>query len=317
MDYLFIVAGLGLLFAGGELLVRGSISIAERLGISQLLIGIAVVGFGTSAPELLVSVDAAMGGSPEIALGNVVGSNISNILFILGIAVLIAPMTKWPRSVRRDALVMTFATALLLAAVQLQQIGPSVGAVFIVILGIYLYSAYRLEQADGNAIAEEPKSGEFKTKPVSSLWRAALTAAAGLALLVVGANLLVDGAVSLARGYGLSEAVIGLTLVAVGTSLPELATAIVAARRKHTAVVLGTVIGSNIFNILLILGTTALTVPMGVGSRFRTFDVPFLLGLSALLLLLLFKANRIGRTMGAAMLAIYCAYSVSLLWGGA
>jgi cation:H+ antiporter len=295
--------------------VRGSIAIAERLGISPLLIGITVVGFGTSAPEMLVSIDAARRGSPEIALGNVVGSSIGNILLILGIAVLITPMTKWPRSVRRDVLMMTLVTFMLLGAVQLQQIDATMGLVFISILGVFLYGSYWLEQRDEHPTVREQKAQEIKIKPVGSPWLAALATVTGLGLLVWGASLLVAGAVSVARGYGLSEAVIGLTLVALGTSLPELATAIVAARRQHPDVVLGTVIGSNIFNVLAILGATALIVPIGVSDRFRSFDVPIMLGVSVGLLLLLLLAKRIGRGAGIVMLAAYIAYTTLLFIG--
>ncbi len=308
LDIVFVVAGLVLLFLGGEALVRGSVAIAEKLGLSKLLIGLIIVGFGTSAPELLVSVNAALGGASDISIGNVVGSNIANILLIVGVTAAIVPISGWGRSAKREAFVALIVSFALYGLVFGAAIGRVEGAVMVSVLIAYLGTVYWLERKEAASELYEHETEEFEGLPAKQAWLAPVLSIAGIGLLVVGADLLVDGAVSIARAFGVSDAVIGLSLVAIGTSLPELATAIVAAVRKHLDVVLGNVIGSNIFNILSILGITTIIQPIDISARFRAFDVPIMLATAAVLLLLLFVAKSIGRATGVIMLVAYAAY---------
>ncbi len=316
-DLLLVAAGLALLFVGGEGLVRGAVAIAERFGISKLLIGLVIVGFGTSTPELLVSVNAALDGAPEIALGNVVGSNIANILLIIGIAAAIAPITGWDRGALREAFVATLVALSTLGLVQADVISRLHGTVMLTVLVAYLFSTYWLERRNRKSQTFEHEAEAFEDMPMQRAWQAPLFVVAGIAALVFGADLLVQGSVSIARAYGVSDAVIGLSLVAIGTSLPELATAVVAAVRRQSDVVLGNVIGSNIFNILAILGITVVIQPMDVAARFREIDAPIMVAASLLLLGLLFATRSIGRIWGVLMLAAYAAYMVFLFSTGA
>lgn len=316
-DLLLVAAGLALLFVGGEGLVRGAVAIAERFGISKLLIGLVIVGFGTSTPELLVSVNAALDGAPEIALGNVVGSNIANILLIIGIAAAITPVTGWDRGALREAFVATLVALATLALVQADVISRLHGTVMLTVLAAYLVSTYWLERRNRHSQTFEPEAEAFEDSPLPRPWQAPLFVVAGIAALVFGADLLVQGSVSIARAFGVSDAVIGLSLVAIGTSLPELATAVVAAIRRQSDVVLGNVIGSNIFNILAILGITVVIQPMDVAARFREIDAPIMVAASLLLLGLLFATRNIGRIWGVLMLTAYAGYMVFLFSTGA
>jgi cation:H+ antiporter len=309
MDVLYIAAGLGLLFAGGEGLVRGSVSIAERFGLSKLLIGLVIVGFGTSTPELLVSVNAALAGSSSVALGNVVGSNIANILLILGLSIAIAPVVNWKKTAMREALVMMLVALVLYGLVHGDVIGRIEGAILIAALIIYIGSTWWLETRESEKRFFEHEAEEFEATTPRPLWKSGLFVVAGIGVLMLGADLLVKGAINIASALGVSDAVIGLTIVAVGTSLPELATAIVAAVKRHGDMVLGNVIGSNIFNILAIMGATALIAPIGVEERFSTLDAPVMVGVSALVVLALFALKKLGRVLGVAMMGGYAAYA--------
>jgi cation:H+ antiporter len=309
MDYLYILIGLAGLFFGGEALVRGSVAIAERLGISKLVIGLTIVGFGTSMPELLVSMNAALAGSSDIALGNVVGSNTANILLILGLSALVYPISNWDSNVRRDALVALAVAVLTMILVQFAVIGRISGLLMVGALGLYLWSIFAKEKLAPSQITDE--SDPHRAPRLSPLL-AGSAVILGLILLVTGADFLVDGATNIARALGISEAVIGLTIVAVGTSLPELATSVSAALRKQSDVALGNVVGSNIFNILGILGLTAFVHPVGVGAGFASFDAPVMLAATLLLAGLLFFAKVIDRRIGAAMVAAYVAYTLVL-----
>lgn len=315
-DLFLVAAGLVLLFLGGEGLVRGSIAIAERLGISKLLIGLVIVGFGTSTPELLVSVNAALEGAPEIALGNVVGSNIANVLLIVGLAAVITPILGWERAAVREALVATLVTLAAFALVQGEIITRIEGIAMLMVFAGYLFSSYWPERRDRAAKTIQPETEALAEIPLPRPWLAPALALGGIAALVFGADLLVDGAVNIARDFGVPDAVIGLSLVAVGTSLPELATAIVAAIRRHSDVALGNVIGSNIFNILAILGVTVVIQPIQVSARFREIDTPVMLGAALLLLALLFASKGIGRGWGALMLVLYMGYMAFLFLSG-
>ena len=300
VDYLYLVVGLIGLFFGGEALVRGSVGIAWRMAIPPLLIGLTVVGFGTSTPELLVSVDAAWRGVPDIALGNVVGSNIANILLIIGLSALVWPIRVMGATLRRDTAVMMAAALVLVPVFAMGQLGGFAGLILVAGLVAYLVWAYR---QPGEVVADEVGAPAPASTLVSTLW-----VIGGLVALMVGARFLVDGAVNIARGYGISEAFIGLTIVAVGTSLPELATSLIAAFRRQSEIAIGNIVGSNIFNVLGILGVTALIAPIPVASRFLTFDLPVMIAVSLVLTGLLLTRPVIGRGVGVVMLAGYVAY---------
>jgi cation:H+ antiporter len=299
LDWIFLFGGLVALFLGGEALVRGSVGIARKLAIPPLLIGLTVVGFGTSTPELLVSVDAALRGVPDIAVGNIVGSNIGNILLIVGLSALVWPIRVMGGTLRRDTAVMMAAALALIPLFWLGQMGRLSGGILVAGLIGYLVWAY---------LHPGPDSAEDDTAPVLPLWQSALWVAVGLGALMIGARFLVDGAVNIARGYAVSEAFIGLTIVAVGTSLPELATSLIAALRRQSEIAIGNIVGSNIFNVLGILGVTALIAPIPVADRFLRFDLPVMIAASLVLTALLLTRPKIGRPVGVVLLLAYVAY---------
>lgn len=312
-----IVAGMALLLGGGEALVRGAVAIARRLGVSPLLIGLTLVGYGTSTPELVASLEAAFAGVPDVALGNVVGSNIANVLLILGVAVLVSPLRIEPSSFRRDAVALIVSAVAAVALAATGEVGRVAGLILLGLVVLYTVATYRAEAAkpdEWGAILEA--EGELKdgSRPLGSA-RAVAFAVGGIVATVVGAGLLIDGAVTLARGLGVSELVIGLTLVAVGTSLPELATALVAAWRGQTELAYGNVVGSNIYNLLGILGITALASPLPVPAGLLAFDLPVMLAATAALILFALTGWRIGRREGATLLAGYLLY-LGALFGG-
>ena len=308
MMYLEVAGGLVLLLLGGEMLVRGAVSLARRLGVSALVIGLTVVGFGTSAPEAVVSIGAVLKGVPDIAVGNVVGSNIANILLVLGVAVLIFPIACDPRSVKRDGYTLLATTAIFVLAAWTGSFERWMGIVMLGGLAGYLAYCYRdehgREASDPAAELHIREAEEIETLP-GSVWVPWATAGAGILVLVVGADFLVEGGVELARALGVSEAVIGLTLIAVGTSLPELATAVVAALRRHTDVVLGNVIGSNMFNLLGVLGAAALVHPVAVAEKFLRMDLWIMLGVTIAGLLFMVRGWRLSRTDAAILLIGY------------
>ncbi|MFV0360645.1 calcium/sodium antiporter [Tropicimonas sp.] len=306
-DFALVAAGLAALFFGGDRLVSGAVALAERAGISPLVIGLTIVGFGTSAPELVTSIQAALDGSPGIAIGNVVGSNIANILLILGIAALVAPIAVAAQALRRDGLAMAIATLLGAALLYAGDLERTQGLLLLAGLAIYLLIAFRGEAA---AAPTSDETGAVRMPSLSAVG----TFLVGLALTLLGARLLVDGATSLAESFGVPDAVIGLTVVAVGTSLPELVTSLTAARRGHADVALGNVIGSNIFNILGILGVTALVRPLRPDHTGMNADLLVMIGATALILVFAATDRTISRREGALLLSLYVAY---LLWLGA
>lgn len=280
--------------------MRGSVGIAQRMSIPPLLIGLTVVGFGTSTPELLVSVDAALRGVPDIAIGNIIGSNIANILLIIGLSAFVWPIRVTGGTLRRDTVVMVMAAIVLVPIFALGEMGRVIGILLIAGLAIYLVWAYRQSTRVLTEAGDVQVPGSAH---MSIFW-----VIAGLFALGIGARFLVDGAVSVARGYGISEAFIGLTIVAVGTSLPELATSLIAAFRRQSEIALGNVVGSNIFNVLGILGVTAVITPVPVASRFLAFDLPIMIGVSVLLTILLRMCPVIGRGVAVFFLAGYVTY---------
>jgi cation:H+ antiporter len=303
MAYLQLVAGLAFLLAGGDFLVRGSVAVAERLGVSPLVIGVTLVGFGTSSPELVACLQAALAGAPGIALGNVVGSNIANVLLILGLGAVLAPIDVQPGSFRRDGPVTLLASL----GFALLCLRPEIGRIEGVLLlaGLLVYTAW--------CFAAERKAGgitEADLVPPAgrSLPTSLAIALGGLAAILLGARLLVDGAVEIAQLWGVSDAVIGVSIVAIGTSLPELATTLAAARKGALDVAFGNIIGSNLFNILGIAGVTALVVPLRVPPEIATFDVWVMFGTAVFAVAFAITSWRVIRLEGAALLLAYGAY---------
>ena len=311
-DIAYLVAGAVLLFGGGEFLVRGSVAIATRYGISKLVVGLVIVGFGTSAPELLVSVQAALSGSPDISVGNVVGSNIANVLLIVGAAGLIAPVANSDPAIRRDLIMMVAASLIAVALFLTGNIGRLAGAGLLAALAVYLFTTYALEQKRRRLAkgSDRDDADRDDDEEGLALLPALLRVVAGIVMLVVGARLMVTGAVGIARDFGVSEAVIGVTVVAIGTSLPELATALIAGWKRQSQVVLANVVGSNIFNILSILGATAVIAPIAVSGRFAIWDGPIMAAIAVAMLAYLFAFRTIGRPMAAVMLVAYAGYIV-------
>jgi cation:H+ antiporter len=298
MTYLFFVLGLVALFFGGEYLVRGASAIARKFNLSPMVIGLTIVGFGTSAPEMLVSVQAALAGQPAIAIGNVLGSNIANILLILGLSALIAPLLIPVRKLWRDLAFMLLATAVIWVMLLDGQVTRLDGVLLLAGLVIFLIVAFVIGKSDDDQSIE----GDIPQ------WKAWAMTLGGLVVLVIGARFLVDSATDIARTFGISEAIIGLTIVAVGTSLPELATSVIAAIRKQTEIAVGNIVGSNIFNIFGILGTTAVLAPIPSEARFAAIDMPWAMGTAVGLTILAFVLGGLPRIAGVVLLAAYGGY---------
>ncbi len=297
---LYSLAGLVGLAIGGELLVRGAVGIAQKLGISTLITGLVIVGFATSMPEMVASVQAALAGSPQIAWGNIVGSNLANTLLILGVSALVMPIAL-TGSGRRDAIV-ALACTLLLWALAWSQLGSRwIGVALLV--GIVAYIVWRYRHPGGAALDEDDDDDE-NGGPGSGIVAFGLFVV-GLAILVLGGQALVTGAIDLARIIGVSETVIGLTVVAVGTSLPELAASIAAAVRGKSGLALGNVVGSNIYNILLIGGATMSIAPFALPQSLVGVQMALLTASAVLLLALLWFGSNIGRIVGGLLVAAF------------
>ncbi len=309
LSTLYVLVGIGLLTVGGEALIRGALGAANRFGVSPLLSGLVIVGFGTSMPELVVSVEAALGGQPDIAIGNVVGSNIANILLILGLCALISPLAVTALALRRDAVTVIAACVLFVVLAGSDDLSHLDAAVLLLSLFAYLAWAYWSEKfnAAPSAVVHQAEANEVTLVPKSAGW-SAIAIIIGLVFLITGSKVLIKGAVGLAYGLGVSEAVIGLTLVAVGTSLPELTISVIAALRRHADVAVGNVLGSNIFNLLGILGVSALLQPLDVRGRIMDFDQWVMLGAAVLLFVFLFTGRRLSRIEGGVLLIGYAAY---------
>ena len=309
MTYLQVILGFALLLGGAEFLVRGAVQVAMKLGLSMLLIGMTVVAFGTSAPEFVVSLNAALDGSEAIALGNVVGSNIANILLILGATALLAPIVVDTRAVIRDGLMLTGASVLFTWLCLSGTVSQIAGGLMVLVLFGYFLRSYLSERRDGVASAHlhEREAEEF-TDTEMSTGMAWLSLIGGLIALSFGADQLVTGASSIARSFGVSEEVIGLTLIAFGTSLPELAASVVAARRGHTDVSIGNVIGSNLFNTLGVAGGVALVVPLSVPDQLIRFDLWIMMAATLVILAYLAMGSRFGRREGLIFLGAYGLY---------
>lgn len=314
-----LVLSLVLLTGGAEFLVRGAVSVARRLGLSSFFIGLTIVGFGTSTPELCTSLTAAARGSGDLAVGNVVGSNTFNIAVILGITALMGPIRIRLEVVRREVfVVLAVGFAPLVAAASGGRIGRAAGVVMVALLAVYLWRGYlagRTRASADDADAERELEREFGATAGGWRGHGAVHGAmilAGLALLVGGSWVLVYSASSIARGLGVSELVIGLTIVAAGTSAPELVTSLVAAVRGQSDIAVGNILGSNIFNILGILGITCAILPQEVSRQVLLFDLPVMLVASAACIPIMFSGARISRAEGVALLAGYALYGYAL-----
>ncbi len=303
--WFMILAGLVLLTIGAEGLIRGASALARRLGMSELLIGLTLVGFGTSSPELVSSVGAALAGFAGVAVGNVVGSNIANILLILGLSALIAPIAVGEKGFRRDAFVMAAATIAAIAVSFTGEFGRMTGVAFLVALAGYLYWAYLSEKSAGQAQAEAQTAANV---PHGSVPVSVFFAIGGLVLLGIGAHLLVTGAIGIAKSLDVSETLIGLTIVALGTSLPELVTSVMASIRGKSDLALGNIVGSNIYNILGILGATALIHPVAAPLAIVQFDNWVMLAATVALILFAITRNHIERWEGGVLVFGYGAY---------
>ena len=298
LDSLSLAGGLVLLVGAASLLVRGASALALRVGLSPLVVGLTVVAFGTSAPELVVSVQAALAGAGGIAVGNVVGSNIANVGLILGVAALVRPIVSDASVLRRDLPILVGATLLGALVLHDRAVGRAEGAVLVV--GLVAYLAWSVWSARRDAAPPEvPVAG--------SMGRSLLWIALGLGGLIVGSRLFVGGAVGLAEAAGVSNAVIGLTVVALGTSAPELATSIVAAVRGESEIAVGNVVGSNLFNVLGILGAAALVRPLAAPGL-QLVDVAMMTGLALALIPMMWSGRRLVRAEAALLVAVYVGY---------
>lgn len=301
-----VLAGLALLYFGGEALVKGSASAALKLGVTPLVVGLTIVAFATSSPELVVCVDSALNGYGPIAVGNVIGSNIFNVGVILGLSALVCPMRVQVQLIRFDVPVVIFASMLSGWMLRDTVVGRIEGG--LLLAGLFAYVFFVVLQAKRERvpqIAEEFAEGV--PKPNRALWIDLLLIIGGLAFLVGGGRLLVIGAVTVARELGMSEALIGLTIVAAGTSMPELATSLVAALRKEPDIAIGNILGSNVFNLFGILGVSALTVPLSA-QGVATADLAVMTGFAIILLPLLWSGFTLSRWEGGLLLLAYVGY---------
>ena len=311
LPYVLIVVALLLLFGGAELLVKGSASLAARAGLTPLVIGLTVVAFGTSSPELAVSLKAALAGQGDVAVGNVVGSNVLNIAVILGLSAVICPISVHLQLIKVDVPIMILVSVLLPVLLSDGRLGRVEGG--LLCAGIVVYTIFNVMMARKGAAAEvESEFAESVPKSTKHWSFDLVLIGGGLATLVVGSRLLVDNSIEVARAFQISEAVIGLTVVALGTSMPELATSIIAAVRRQPDIALGNAIGSNIFNILATLGLSSLMVPMTAGG-ITLVDYAVMVGTAVLLLPFLMTGPRLGRLEGLVFLGGYCGY-LAFLW---
>ena len=311
MEWLFAGLGLVILLLAGDSLVRGAVNLALRLGIPALIVSLTIVAFGTSAPELLISIQAVLKNVPGIAIGNVVGSNTANILLVLGFPAILAVLHTSHCDSRATFIQMIVATLLFIGLAFRGVFDAMAGAVLLAALFYILFVAFRAAQAHRRAGDDEPEEPEG-ADPDMPWWKIHLFLGLGLVGLPLGADLLIDSAEVIAREFGVSEAVIGLTLVALGTSLPELATTTMAALRRQADVAIGNVIGSNMFNLLAIIGIAAFIGPLPVDPEFLRFDLWVMLGASLLLIPFVFFKWDINRPLGILLTLLYLLYVVAV-----
>lgn len=318
MDIILVIAGLVILLVAGDFLVKGAVSLSLRLGIPALIVSFTIVGFGTSAPELLIAVQSALEGAPGLALGNVVGSNIANVLLVLGIPAILSPMDTSRCDTRRTYIQMMGVSVIFVALCYMGPLYIWHGLVLVTLLAAMLGDAFRSAVASRKGVNIDDVTSEELAEledadPNMPVWRVVAYLLIGIIGLPFGADVLIEGAINLARDNGISEEVVGLTLVAVGTSLPELATTVVAALRKQADVALGNVIGSNMFNLLAIMGVASFFGPLGVSEQFLSVDLWIMLAASALLAVFVFSPLKLSRIWGIVFLAGYGAYVSFLL----
>lgn len=312
--YLSIIGGLALLGFGADLLVRGAVSLARSAGLSPLLIGLTLVGFGTSTPELVTSVSAALDQSAGIALGNVLGSNIANILLVLGVAALIAPLRIDPRSFGRDAAWLAGSTLVVAAVVSTGGVGLVAGVLMVAAIIVYVLDAWRLEGKDESVSSRAAHTmGDAAVAWPSRRLPAAAITVAGILGTILGAHLLVNGSIGLARQLDVPETIIGLTIVAVGTSLPEMTTSLLAAWQRQPEIAYGNVIGSNIFNALFVLGASAVVAPFDVPAEFDGPTLWLLTAATGLLIFFGWTGFRLNRIEAAILVATYGTYVTYLV----
>lgn len=307
MDYLFLVIGLTILLAGGKFLVDGASGLALKFGLSQGLIGLTIVAFGTSAPELLVSVNAAIKGNSDIALGNVIGSNISNISLVLGISALIFPIAILKSVIKLDYLTALLSSVLFYAMALNGSISRWEGLILVILL--ILINLYFFKKLSGS---DQMASGETAVV-LQPLWKTLLLLTVGILGLFFGSDMLVDSAVNISINLGISERVIGVTIIAIGTSLPELVTSVIAAFNKKTDIAIGNILGSNIMNVLAIIGITSLVQPIEVSDLFLNQDFLWMIGFTLILFPILKSRLNISRMEGFILLVLYGLYIYAVL----
>lgn len=311
---LSLVGGFILLLLGGEFLVRGSSGLAARLGVPALVVGIVIVGFGTSAPELVTSIEATLNGAPGLAVGNIIGSNIANILLILGTGALIYPMACSRDSLMRDG-GLVIGTALLMAAAGYAGgLTRAIGIAFIAGLVFYMWFLFTRERRKTFAAAAlAGHDGLVIDDDCPPMWQCVVFTLAGLFGIILGGKFLVEGGIELAQQWGVAQEVIGLTIIAIGTSLPELATTVIAALRRNSEIALGNVLGSNVYNVLGIGGATATVSPLAISPQVMLVDIPLMIALSVGMVAIGAYWNELSRWTGAMFLSGYGAYMFALL----
>ena len=315
MDYyLLVIVGFVLLLSGAEVMLRGAVGIAEKLGISKLVVGMTVVAFGTSAPEFLVSLNAALSGSSGLAIGNLVGSNIANILLVTGVSGLLMPIIIDGGVFNRDGWVLLAGTSLFMILAFRREFDFIAGSVLLVFFLGFLFNSY-LREKDNFADQVEIYGTDLKHHPHKIL-RLFVFLFIGFAGIIYGADILVEGGIGIARRFGISEAVIGLTIMAFGTSLPELAATIVSVIRKHADIAFGNIVGSNIFNIIGIIGVISLVTPLNVPTRLANFDMWVMLVATLILIpYMIGKKTQLNRLQASLMLSAYLVYIFSIHTG--
>jgi len=314
--YVQITAGFVFLLGGADILVRGAVGLARKMNVSTLLIGMTIIAFGTSAPEFLVSMDAALAGSSAMALGNVIGSNMANILLILGVASMLKPISVKPYALMRDGMMLLVGGLLFTLFASTGEVGVSQGAALLVLFLFFIVNSYWRE-THGAATAADiyiHEAEEYEDMD-DSAWRIWMLLLAGLAGVIVGADQLVKGGVEAARTFGIAEEVIGLTVLAIGTSLPELAASVVAALRGHADVALGNVVGSNMFNTLAVVGGVAVITPLDAPDQIRNFDLWVMLVVTVLAMPYLVGGWRLTRPVAIAFLIAYGIYIAMQAYG--
>lgn len=312
MVWIMSLVGLVILLLSGDLLVRGAVNLSLRLGVPALIVSLTIVAFGTSAPELLIAISAVDDGASGIAIGNVIGSNIANVLLVLGMPALLSTLDFSECDTRRDFYIMLGATVVFIALAATGQFGWWQGAILLAMLAGFLGSAvWRAKCQTGASSTDEDDLESLD--PELPMWKVLGFLLLGLIGLPMGADILVDNAVYIARTYGISEEIIGLTLIAIGTSLPELATTVMAGLRNQAEVALGNVIGSNIFNLLGIIGVTTLFDEIYVSSSFFALDIWVMLASALVLIPFVFLKWRMSRPIGALFLGAYTLYLASMM----